>query len=241
MLQTVKENMKYIYAALLLSAALVIYLTQTKEAQVKKVSEPKAIESTAPQKISVEEKKERFFALIVPPIEKVHKELMTQYKNVAQDIKNGTNRDKIKELKAIYRVKSNEKLLAALKPHPPSIVLAQAAMESSWATSRFFVEANNIFGMWSVKKNEPRIAALEKRDGTRTIWLKKFASIEDSVRAYYKLMGRGRAYKEFRALRVTTDDPYILVEKLDNYSEIGAAYGEELSQVIKYNNLTKYD
>ena len=54
-------------------------------------------------------------------------------------------------------------------------------------------------------------------------------------------MGRGHAFKEFLALRVTTKDPHQLVKKLDRYSEIGAAYGKKLSQVIKYNKLTKYD
>ncbi len=233
--------MKYIYLTVLLTAGLLIYLIQPKDAEVKKISQAKYLPSIVPEKMTVKEKKERFYALLVPAVKKVHKELMTQYKDTAEDIKNGANANKIKELKTTYKVKTDEKLLAALKPHPPSIVLAQAAMESSWATSRFFVQANNVFGMWSVNKNEPRIAALEKRNGTRTIWLKKFASVEDSVRAYYKLMGRGHAFKEFRALRVTTKDPHKLVKKLDRYSEIGAAYGEELSQVIKYNNLTKYD
>ena len=224
--------MKYIYLTLLLSATLL--------ATTHKFT-PKYVVYFVLKKMTVEEKKARFNALLVPAVKKVYNELMTQYKNTAEDIKNGTNKKKIKELKAAYKVKTDKKLLAALKPHPPSIVIAQAAMESSWATSRFFLEANNIFGMWSVNKKEPRIAALEKRNGTRTIWLKKFSSVEDSVRAYYKLMGRGHAFKEFRALRVTTKDPHKLVKKLDRYSEIGAAYGEELSQVIKYNNLTKYD
>ncbi len=233
--------MKYVYLILLLGITVLIYFSQAKDAEVKKVPQPKYMPNIVPENMSVEEKKDRFYALLVPPVEKVYKELMTQYENTAEDIKNGTNTKKIKELKKIYRVKTDEKLLAALKPHPPSIVLAQAAMESSWATSRFFVEANNVFGMWSVNKSEPRIPALEKRNGTKTIWLKKFASVEDSVRAYYKLMGRGKAFKEFRKLRVTTDDPHQLVKKLDRYSEIGAAYGEELSQVIKFNDLTKYD
>jgi Bax protein len=52
---------------------------------------------------------------------------------------------------------------------------------------KVFTKAKNIFGMWSVDPNEPRIAASEMRSGTRTIWFKKFATIEESVREYYKL------------------------------------------------------
>lgn len=233
--------MKYIYLTLLLGASFVIYLTQPKNVEVKKAVQAKYTPSNVPQKMSTQEKKTRFYALLVPAVEKVHKELTTQYENTAQDIKNGTNRKNIQRLKAIYTVQTDEQLLVALKPHPQSIALAQAAMESAWATSRFFVKANNIFGIYSVNEEEPRIAASEKREGRGTIWLRKFATVEESVRAYYKLMAKGSAFEGFRTLRVITNDPHKLVKKLDKYSEIGAAYGKELSQVIKFNKLIKYD
>lgn len=197
--------------------------------------------SVVPKKMSVKVKKERFYYLLVPSVQKVHKELLLEYESVKDDMKNSRNLSQIESLKKKYHAKSDADLLERMKPHPQSIVLAQAAMESAWATSRFFTQANNIFGMWSSNKNEPRIAASEKRGGTKTIWLRKFSTIDESVRAYYKLMSTGRAYKEFRALRVQTDDPYMLVKKLDKYSEIGELYGKELAQVIRYNKLTKYD
>ena len=78
--------------------------------------------------------------------------------------------------------------------HPISIALAQAAMESAWGTSRFFKEANNIFGVWAYYKNTPRIAALQKRNG-KTIWLRKYASLEDSVSDYYRNISKSSAYK----------------------------------------------
>ena len=195
-----------------------------------------------PKKMSVKIKKERFFYLLAPAVDKVYKELHLEYESVLKDIKESKNIDRITKLKEDYKVKTDEELLQKLKPHPQSIVLAQAAMESGWATSRFFVQANNVFGMWSSNKNEPRIAAGVKRGGTRTIWLRKFDSIDDSIRAYYRLMAMGRAFGEFRALRVKTDNPHELVKKLDKYSEIGAKYGEELSAVIRYNKLVmRYD
>ncbi len=197
--------------------------------------------SEVPLSMSVDVKKDRFYALLVPAVEKIHKELLFKYKIIAMDIKQSKNLFNIDLLKQKYRVHSDEELLMALKPHPQSIVLAQAAMESAWGTSRFFTKANNVFGMWSANKNEPRIAASQKRGGKRTIWLRKFSTIEESIRAYYFLMARGKAFKEFRSLRVQTENPYELVKKLDKYSEIGDKYGEELTQMIKYNKLTKYD
>ncbi len=197
--------------------------------------------SEVPKKMSVKTKKERFYYLVEPAVQKVHAELTKQYNAVKQDIKNSKKTTQIQELKKVYKVKSDKELLLALKPHPQSIALAQAAMESAWATSRFFVKANNIFGMWSVNKNEPRIAAGEKRNGTKTIWLKKFDSIEDSVREYYTMMGRGRAYKEFRRVRYESSNVLKIIKKLDKYSEMGEKYTEELGSMIRYNKLIKYD
>ncbi|MDA3908344.1 MAG: glucosaminidase domain-containing protein [Sulfurimonas sp.] len=190
--------------------------------------------------MSVKEKKERFRKLIAPAVNNVYKELNAQFKDISKNIKNPKYRNKIKKLKKTYKVKSDKELLMALKPHPRSIAIAQAAMESAWATSRFFKKGTNIFGVWSFNKKEPRIAAGEKR-GKKTIWLKKYASIEDSVRDYYKNLGRSPYFKEFRKLRMKTNDPYKLVKKLDRYSEMGAKYGKKLTSMIKYNKFYLYD
>ncbi|NOR58621.1 MAG: hypothetical protein GQ474_08880 [Sulfurimonas sp.] len=190
--------------------------------------------------MSVKEKKERFRSLIAPAVNNVYNELQTQYIDISKNLNNPKYTQKIEALKVSYKVKTDEELLMALKPHPRSIAIAQAAMESAWATSRFFNEATNIFGVWSFNKNEPRIAAGEKR-GTKTIWLKKYASIEDSIRDYYKNISRSHAFKEFRKLKMKTDDPYKLVKKLDRYSEMRAKYGKELTSVIKYNKFYLYD
>ena len=191
-------------------------------------------------KMTVQEKKTRFRALIVPAVNDVYDELMSQYKKVSASIDSGKYSNQIETLKTEYKVTSNEALLMALKPHPKSIAIAQAAIESAWATSRFFNEANNIFGVWSFTEDEPRIAALQKR-GDKTIWLKKYSSVKAAVRDYYRTLGRSSAFKEFRALRMQSNDPFLLVTKLDRYSEKGAEYGDELSSIIKFNQFDLYD
>jgi len=198
------------------------------------------IKNTDVTKLSVKEKKKRFISLLLPPITKIYNELQTQYEEILNDIKYSRNLYKKEMLKEEYKVQSDEELLMALKPHPKSIVLTQAAVESAWATSRFFNEANNVFGMWSTNKNEPRIAALQKRAG-KTIWLKKFDSLEDSIRAYYKLIAKGQAYREFRELKMISNDVYLLEEKLNKYCELGYEYCIRLQSVTRYNNFTKYD
>lgn len=114
--------------------------------------------------MSVKEKKERFRTLIAPAVDRVYKELDAQYIDISKNLTNPKYNKKIKSLKTTYKVKTDEELLMALKPHPRSIAVAQAAMESAWATSRFFNEATNIFGIWSFNKNAPRIAAGEKEE-----------------------------------------------------------------------------
>ena len=189
--------------------------------------------------MTVQEKKARFISIILPVTQDVYGELLIRYNDVSSELKAGKS-EQYEDLKKEYGASSDEELLMALKPHPISVTLAQAAMESSWATSRFFRKANNIFGVWSFDENDDRIAAGEKR-GDKTVWLKKYSSVEASISDYYRTLARGRAFVEFRRLNLSTNDPYELVKKLDKYSEKGALYGEELTSIIKYNKFYEHD
>jgi len=211
---------------LLIIIASVIYTVTKKEAEL--------------PKMTVQEKKSRFKSLIVPAVDAVYAKLMIRYEGIKATIDAGETSAKIDELKVEYKATTNDELLMALKPHPKSIAIAQAAMESSWATSRFFRVAYNIFGVWSFDEDEPRVAALQKR-GDKTIWVKKYDSVEASVEDYYRTLGRSSAFAEFRQTRMQTDDPFVLVTKLDRYSEKGALYGEELTSIIKFNKFDQYD
>ena len=224
-----------------------MYIQKNRPTVLKKIKKSEIAEKIKKERkkftdktVSVEQKKKQFNTLIIPAINSVHDEFQDQYEEIAQNLENSEYKEKILELKKYYKVESNEELLMALKPHPVSISIAQAAMESAWAKSRFFVEANNLYGIWSFNKNEPRIAAVQQR-GSTTIWLKKYSDIKDSIRDYYKTLARSYAYKEFRELKMHTNDPYMLIEKLDNYSEIGEKYAENLSEIIRYNKFYLYD
>ena len=258
-MQIFKYIMLFIVFVLLILTLTGSYIS-LKESQVEETKAPlktqKAVlkeepKSSVPKpeilpKMSVKEKKQRYFSLVNPHIQKVYKELMQEYLSLeelleSQERLSREETQKIESLKEQFKVETNRELLYALKPHPPSIVLAQGALESSWGTSRFFIEANNIFGIWSANPDEPRIAAGEMREGKRTIWLRKFDSLEESVREYYMTIGRVDAYEEFRQVRYESDDPFAMIEKLDKYAEIGAEYPEALASLIRYNKLTKYD
>jgi len=225
--QLPSNKIKIILATILLIIiASVIYSVTQKETEL--------------PKMTVQEKKTRFRALIIPAVNIVYTKLMARYEEVKTTLDSGKTSAKIEKLKIEYKATTNDELLMALKPHPKSIAIAQAAIESSWATSRFFRVANNIFGVWSFDKNEPRVAALKMR-GDKTIWVKKYNSIEDAIYDYYRTVGRSGAFAEFRQARMQTNDPFILVTKLDRYSEKGSLYGEELTSIIKFNKFNKYD
>jgi Bax protein len=193
-----------------------------------------------PTHMSVQEKKKRFFALFVPAIQKVYAELEKSYVDTQKLVEKDPTNAKLKTLMKSYSAKNLQDLLERMKPHPKSIALAQSAMESAWGTSRFLSIANNVFGVWSINANEPRVAAGKKR-GDRTIYVKKYKDIEASIYDYYKLLATGKVFQKFRDEKMKTNDPLTLVKYLDKYSERGAEYGKELASMIRYNKLTKYD
>jgi Bax protein len=193
-----------------------------------------------PEGMNVAEKKHRFRCLVQADIEAVFSELSAQYIAVFNLVREDYDSEALTQLRLKYKVDTNQELLIAIKPHPRSIAIAQAAIESAWGTSRIFVEANNIFGIRPLDKNQPRIAASKKR-GDKTVWLRKYASIRESIADYFLVLGRASAYSEFRTLKMKTSDPHILVTKLDNYSERKTGYVRELSAMIRYNKFYELD
>jgi len=221
--------MKLILASIIISALLLL----------NGCSDKSPTPTDAP-KMTVQEKKERFKKLLLPAVTEAYNNLNRRYLEVAQELKQERQSARINQLKQEYKAASDQELLAALKPHPISIALAQAAIESAWGTSRFFREANNVFGVWSFDPNEPRIAAGQKR-GDKTIWVKRYKNVTASVLDYYRVIAKGNAFTAFRTLRLNSNDPFMLVTKLDRYSERGGEYGKELTAMIRFNKFTTYD
>ena len=194
------------------------------------------------RKLSTKEKKRRFIELVLPAIKESRDRLMVTYKNLLElKDSNLTESDKeyLDNLYKLYRIQDRDidKLILAVKPHPISVILAQAALESGWGTSRFFREGSNIFGIWSFDENEERI----KARGSNGVYLKKYDSYVESVDDYMLILGRSPKYEEFRKARMETDDPYELIQYLKVYSELRDEYVRRLRIVIKANKFTKFD
>ena len=195
---------------------------------------------SAEQLSAVELKKQRFEQTTLPAVKRVHQSWLTRFETVKQLIMIGDPADQLELLHKRFGTDNDQQLLAALKPHPVSIVMAQAAIESGWGTSRFYREANNVFGVWSHSSDEPRIAAKGKRNG-KTIWLKSYRSLDDSIRDYFQLLAKGTPYQAFRLARIKTDDPHKLIPYLTAYSERRSDYTKQVSQVLRQNQFSRFD
>lgn len=101
--------------------------------------------SVVPKKMTVQEKKQRFRNLVVPALSRVYSDLDAKYKAAKVKIDSGKIDADIKKLMKSYSAKDAKDLLTRMKPHAKSVAIAQAAMESALATSRFTRVDTNLF------------------------------------------------------------------------------------------------
>lgn len=137
-----------------------------------------------------------------------------------------------------YRTDRAEELVQRVDLVPLSLLLAQAALESSWGSSRIAREGNNLFGV--VTWGEDAVAPPTSGDGSGQRYA-NYDSILDSVRAYIVMLNRLPSYQHFREIRSRSRNPLKLAEGLMNYSERRGAYIDDLKVVMVGNNLDRYD
>ena len=143
-----------------------------------------------------------------------------------------------------YKIDLIDQLLTSVDTIPNSVVLAQAANESGWGTSRFAKEYNAIFGEYTYNFSEGVIPL--KREEGKTHLVKSFTSFDKSVESYFKNINTHYAYEEFRLMRKIMRDKNnftninLLVGTLDNYAEDNK-YVDTINAIIKSNNLTQFD
>lgn len=128
---------------------------------------------------------------------------------------------------------------------PPSLVLAQGAEESGWATSRFTLEGNAFFGQWDFSGNG--MVPQRQRKELGNYGIARFDSPLDSVRGYLINLNTNNAYqslREYRAVLRLDNQPITglaLATTLDKYSERGQAYIDGIQSMIRFNKLENVD
>lgn len=197
---------------------------------------------------TTKERKKQFINQVLPAILITKYNLDHQSKKVQRIVNkietkeelNAKEQAYVDSLMVKFRAKTPENLLVRLQSHPTSLVLAQAAVESGWGSSRFALEGNNLFGIWTTKNDPNVIKSLYDREET-SIFVKKYTNIAESIDHYFLTIGRHRAYQQFRDKRHAGVDVFELIDELDKYSEKGEEYTHLLKKMIEWNDLKKYD
>jgi Bax protein len=146
----------------------------------------------------------------------------------------------IDSLMITFRANSHENLLMRLKPHATSLVLAQAALESGWGSSKTSQEGFNLFGIWTTSKDSNMMVSRHKASNKR-VYMKRYDTLVEAVDHYFLTLGRNDAYREFHKKRYTDQDVFELIKSLHKYSELRGAYTHKLRNMVKYNNFEIYD
>jgi Bax protein len=128
---------------------------------------------------------------------------------------------------------------------PPSLVLAQAAEESGWGTSRFAHEGNAIFGQRTWRGNNGMKPA--RREEGKTFKVRAFNRLIDGIMSYTRNLNGHTAYDAFRRAREAQRrrggvlDGYALATTLERYSERGSAYINTIQMLIRVNRMQAFD
>ena len=136
-----------------------------------------------------------------------------------------------------------ETLLRRVDVVPVALVLAQAAQESGWGTSRFALESNNLFGIWTWNEEAGSVPMDRPDDATHMV--RVYPDIQTSVRAYLHNINIGFAYTDFRDLRAQMRaagkplDPFQLAGELDRYSTAGDLYVANIRAMLRSSELDK--
>lgn len=188
-------------------------------------------------------KKKKFFDMMLPAILISRHKLARLRQSILADLhkkkRSASERRWLEKQRKLFDADDNQQLLLKTEDHPVSIILAQAALESGWGESRFFVKNNNVFGVWSFDPEEPRVKAQRSRQG-RKVYVKKYRSLIQSVDDYFLTIARG-PYRRFRKARTRVDNPFLLINHLTSYSEQRKQYVQRLREVISKNHLRRFD
>jgi len=151
-----------------------------------------------------------------------------------------------------YKIKTDDKhkydlvndLLDRVDIIPNSIVLAQAANESGWGTSRFAREYNALFGEYTYNYSNG-VVPLLREEGKKHL-VKAFDSLDKSVQSYFNNLNSHYAYNDFREVRKIMreknnfSDIKLLIEELDSYAA-DINYIKIINSIIDVNKLDQFD
>ena len=197
--------MKYFLSILAIIGIYLIAFTEIKQAQT--VSKPLEI-TIHVQPVSIK-------PVVVPVIDTANKDTFVQTLNAC--------------VNHIYSTLPVEQHI------PKEILIAQAALETGWGSSRFANEGNNLFGIRTFNKDSDWLLPVTWDQNKWIGWgVKVYETKCQSVKDYVRIINTVFAYEKFRELRSQNASVYDLVDTLDKYATKNS-YTELVKKVIKYN------
>jgi Bax protein len=204
-------------------------------------------------------KKQTFLDYMLPKVRKANDKIRENRRLlliIHDDLKTG---DSLKEsdikfvsaLKSRYKINhqstlrsSIDDLLIRMDVVPESLVLAQAANESGWGTSRFARDANNLFGVWCFREG-CGLTPKNREEGLNHE-VAKYETVQEGIVAYIHTINTNPAYIHLRDIRATNRSQALrfsgldLAEGLLKYSSRGIDYVRDIQHLIRVNELQKY-
>ena len=143
------------------------------------------------------------------------------------------------EMRSKYETDSLQELKKRIYPHPVSMALAQAILESGWGTSGIFRKGNNIFGIMSFSSDDSR-TKVRFPDVNVKRYIRTYDSVITSIEDYYLLISKVSSYKKFRQKRWNGASSSELFRYINSYHE-SDQYITMAHSIIESNNLEQYD
>jgi Bax protein len=198
------------------------------------------------------ERKRLFIALLLPVVQAENRRLLQARERISRIEHELANDDDIgkddfdwlKQTAGDYeldpKARRNSEFFHSLRSRvdvvPASLLIAQAALESGWGRSQVTRENNNFFGHYCYGKG-CGVPAPGAGD------LRKFDSVEESVRAYIHNLNSHPAYRQLRKARLEARGSREaasgsqLARHIKAYSERGDAYVADVLALIRANRL----
>lgn len=199
----------------------------------------------------IKEKKQVFFDYLRPLAEEANNKTLIQRNKLLflQKKEQLSKRERrwLEHLSQQYNVNFSankidfESLLERVDIIPISLILAQAANESAWGTSKFARQANNYFGQWCFTLHCGIVPS--RRESNQIHEVRKFESTFASVNAYLLNINRNARYSLLRQMRAelrNKNKPLsgsLLAMGLVSYSERGHEYIKDIQAMIRINQL----
>jgi len=202
------------------------------------------------------ERKTAFISFLEPIVTARNKKLLEQHavlEGIAQKVEKGgssswADRRFLNKLASFYSLddakpESEEqvlkKLLNRVDVIPPALVVAQAANESAWGTSRFAREANNLFGQWCYKQGCGLIPRTRTPGSSHEV--RSFANVDESIEGYFLNINTHKQYARLREIRQSLRSSgqsvsgAALADGLLYYSERREAYVKDIKNMMRIN------